>query len=215
MEPIGRWVLEAACREAAAWQRLLPGAWSISVNVSARQLSGPDFPAHVTATLAATGLDPSRLELELTESAALADPQLVRGMQRELSALGVRFAVDDFGTGYASLTQLRQMQAGCLKVDRSFVAAIAADREARAIVRSILTLATDLGLEVIAEGIETTSQHQELEALGCGTGQGYHFARPMAAPDIAAFIGRCRASVMALPPSCADGNIPLGEKAFP
>jgi diguanylate cyclase (GGDEF)-like protein len=177
IEDIGSWVLWTACAEAASWPR---EDVEIAVNVSPRQLSQPDFADVVRAALSTSGLQPHRLCLEVTETALLADVDAAHAMLAQLRELGVLLAVDDFGVGHASLRHLRQLlPVDIIKIDKSFVDGLAEDREDAAIVSAVVRLAEGLGLECIAEGVETEVQAAALTRMGCGMAQGYHFARPM------------------------------------
>ena len=181
--PIGAWVLTEACRQAAEWgdSDLL-----MSVNVSPRQLSSPEFVSHVAATLEATGLAADRVCLEITESAVLADADAALAMLRELKSLGVRLAIDDFGVGHASLRHLRTLlPVDTLKIDKSFVDGILSDDEDSAIVESVVRLAHSLGLEAVAEGVEHPEQAERLSGMLCQAAQGYHFARPQPPAELA------------------------------
>jgi diguanylate cyclase (GGDEF)-like protein/PAS domain S-box-containing protein len=179
--PIGRWVLDEACRQAAQWREELPasGEISMAVNVSGRQIASANLVQHVAQSLAASGLAPASLVLELTESVLVHDPDLAARRLEELRLLGVRLAVDDFGTGYSSLSYLRQFPFDILKVDQSFVATITDPDAMPAIVRGLLELGRTLGLETVAEGVEHAVQRDALRAHGCDLAQGYLFARPM------------------------------------
>jgi diguanylate cyclase (GGDEF)-like protein len=179
--PIGGWVLREACRQAKAWQERRPATPSltIAVNLSARQLQHPGIVDEVSAALAAVGLDPWSLVLEITETAIMEQLDAAITMLTELRRLGVRLALDDFGTGYSSLSYLQRLPVDILKIDRSFVAGVAGSTEDSALARAIITLGQTLGLEVVAEGVETAEQLAALRELGCQLGQGYYFARPL------------------------------------
>ena len=177
--PLGRWVLEQACAQAAAWNAIAAEPITMSVNVSGRQLQEPGFVAEVAAVLAATRLAPELLTLELTESILMQDAEAATAMLVELKALGVRLAIDDFGTGYSSLNYLRRFPIDELKIDRSFVASLHDGPAQSAVVLSILRLSETLHLETVAEGIEERSQLAVLQDLGAELGQGYFFARPL------------------------------------
>jgi len=178
--PIGAWVLEEACRQAAAWPPTPTGReLTIRVNLSARQLDDAGLVAQVSDVLERTGLSPSRLCLEITETALMADAEASRSILEGLDALGVSLAVDDFGTGYSSLSYLKQFPVDVLKIDRSFVDGLPGDDEDLAIVSTIIRLAESLDMDVTAEGIEAAEQAALLTAMGCSKGQGFHFARPM------------------------------------
>ena len=153
----------------------------MSVNISAKGFDRPDLVQLVASTLRETGLDPRSLRLEITETVAMADAERTRAILTEIRALGVRISLDDFGTGYSSLSYLQCFPVDTLKIDRSFVAAMDQNGECREIVRTILSLAQTLGLDVIAEGAETAAQVDYLESLDCQFGQGYFFGRPLPA----------------------------------
>ncbi|WP_177212894.1 bifunctional diguanylate cyclase/phosphodiesterase [Geodermatophilus ruber] len=178
---LGHWVLEQACHTAAAWQRTYPQAQplAISVNVSGRQLADADLGRFVADVLADSGLPPCSLVLELTETALVDDPARAAADLGRLRALGVRLAVDDFGTGYSSLAYLGQFPVDILKIDRSFVAAITDIEHRSPLVRGMLELARNLGLETVAEGVESAVQRDRLRAEGCDRAQGYLFSRPL------------------------------------
>ncbi len=181
--PLGAAMLAQACAEAAQWSPLCPdgAAPRVTVNVAGAQLVHPSFVATVVAALDDCGLDPDRLWLEITETSIMADTEAAAETFRAVRALGVHVAVDDFGTGYSSLTYLRRFPVETLKIDRSFVAGIGRDREDEAIVGMILSLARALELRVVAEGVETAAQLDQLRRLGCGLVQGFHLGRPMPA----------------------------------
>ena len=182
--PIGAWVLEEACRQAAAWARN-GRELSIAVNVSPRQLATSDFAGLVDSALAASGLEPGLLCLEITESAVMADPAAATAVLERLKAIGVRLAIDDFGIGYSSLSQLKALlPVDTIKIDKSFVDGVTGNGEDHAIVDAVLRLASGLGLEAVAEGVESTDQVEALLALGCRLSQGFHFARPQTPQDL-------------------------------
>jgi diguanylate cyclase (GGDEF)-like protein len=187
--PLGRWALEAATRTVADWDRkvgkTLP--FSVSVNLSAIQISRDDVAAVVQRALAASGLAGRRLTLELTESAIIHDPDRAAEVLRALKELDVRVAMDDFGTGYTSLASLQRLPIDLLKIDRSLVANLPRDGDAAAIVRAILSLADALGMETLAEGIERAELGQVLAAMGCTYGQGFHYAPPLEAEAALAY----------------------------
>lgn len=181
IETIGAWVLRAACAEAVLWPSDDDGAPFVSVNVSARQLTGQQLVAEVADILAATGLAPDRLWLEITESALFRDVHATVQTLRALSSLGVKLAVDDFGTGYTTLGNLKRFPIDVIKIDRSFVADLGPAERDRAIVTAVITLAHELGLVATAEGVETAAQLTLLRDLGCDFVQGFHVGRPQAA----------------------------------
>ncbi len=187
--PIGRWVLETACRQVRSLQDEHPErpGLTISVNLSARQLDDPGLVSDIDAILAATGVDPSTLQLEITESVAMHDPEMTGRTLRELKSRGIQLAIDDFGTGYSSLGYLKRLPIDTLKIDRSFVDGLGHETHDTAIVESVVALGRTLNLCVTAEGIETEEQASLLQDLDCDRGQGYLFARPLApedAPDL-------------------------------
>jgi EAL domain-containing protein (putative c-di-GMP-specific phosphodiesterase class I) len=200
--PIGRWVLEEACRRVQAWQPndVEAAAMVVSVNLSARQLQEPGLAAEVDRILKATGLPASRLKLEITESMAMQHAAVAARMLGELKMLGVQIAMDDFGTGYSSLAYLDQFPLDCLKIDRSFVASLGHHGDRRAIVQAIIALGRSFHLSITAEGIETNDQLQELVRQGCDMGQGFYFARPQPIEDLmAAASGLSRALELSTP----------------
>jgi diguanylate cyclase (GGDEF)-like protein len=184
---VGRWVLREACRQAAVWlERHGDRAAGVSVNVSAGQLREPDFAGEVLATLAATRLEPARLTLELTETAALGGGSSVDNLDR-LRSTGVRIALDDFGTGQSSLSVLQGFTVDELKLDRSFTETLEGDGRP-AVCAAVIQVGTALGLDVVAEGVESAAQARRLVELGYSRAQGYHYGRPMAPADLEAVI---------------------------
>jgi diguanylate cyclase (GGDEF)-like protein len=179
---LGRFVLSTACRDAVAWRAANP-AFVVAVNVSARQLGDPDFTARVLAALRDTGLPADALELEMTESAFVetddAAPRLAA-----LRAHGVDIAIDDFGTGWSSLAYLARLPVDTVKVDRAFVAALPGDAAGETVVRAIVALAHELGLAVVAEGVETVAQLARLREYGCDSFQGFLVCRPVPAVEV-------------------------------
>lgn len=188
---LGQRILEQAVSQLAQWHGsgLVHSDVSMSVNVSVRQLLAHDYVEVVSQTLARHGLRPQNLHLELTET-ILADRHLATAPLHRLRALGVRVSIDDFGTGYSSLSYLRDLPIDCLKIDRSFVQGLGADRRDSALVGAVVTMALELGLDVVAEGVETAEQFAQLERLGCQQAQGYLFGRPGPAGDVSAAIER-------------------------
>jgi diguanylate cyclase (GGDEF)-like protein len=185
---LGRWVLEQACAQGAAW-RARGRRLNISVNASARQLERPEFVEEVRATLAHSGLEAEALTLEITETVLMRKPDATAQLLAKLKALGVRIAVDDFGTGYSSLAYLRQFPVDSLKIDRTFITSLARSREAHALAHTLIQLGKALGLQTLAEGVEESDQVRELRIEGCDLAQGYLFARPMAPDALEAFLG--------------------------
>jgi len=185
--PIGTWVLEQACHRAAAWQREGLAGIGVAVNLSAVQLARDDLVQTVTAALAASGLPPSCLELELTESILIRDAEQRLATLARIKALGVRLAIDDFGTGYSSFSYLKRFAVDRLKIDRSFVCGLTRTPDDDAIIRAIIQMAHSLGLRAIAEGVETEAARERLRQLGCDEIQGYLLARPLPADLFVAF----------------------------
>jgi EAL domain-containing protein (putative c-di-GMP-specific phosphodiesterase class I) len=177
--PIGLWVLEEACAQLLRWSaRPETAQWTVAVNVSARQFGQPDFVRQTLEVLARSGARPGLLKLELTESMLLDDLDDVAAKMHQLRAQGIRFSLDDFGTGYSSLSYLKRLPLCQLKIDRSFVQDVLGNANDAAIARAIIALAGSLGLEAVAEGVETAAQRAFLVDNGCGVFQGYLFGRP-------------------------------------
>lgn len=187
--PIGDWVLREACRQAREWRDAFPDAPVVTVNLSACQLREPGFAGRVAAVLAETGLAPDGLILEITESVLMTDSPTVIARLKELKALGVGLAVDDFGSGYSSLTYLRAFPVDIVKVDKSFVDDVASDPEAAQLAHAIIELGRTLHLSTVAEGIETMEQWEVMQASACALGQGYLFARPLEAGAMTSLLG--------------------------
>ena len=179
--PLGRWAMDSAMRTIAEWDARAgaPCGASVAVNLSAIQLQRDQIAPMVRGALEAHGVDASRLTLELTESAIVSDPDRIAATMQALKGLGATLAMDDFGTGYSNLAYLQKLPIDVLKIDRSFVSGMLADRDKVAIVRAILSLAQALGMRTTAEGIETIELAQTLAALGCTYGQGYLYSRPV------------------------------------
>ena len=183
--PIGRWVLEEACAQLAQWQAEFASAepLSMSVNLSGKQFSQTDLIEVVETVIRESGIAPGTLKLEITESAIMEDAQIVTQRLLELRELGVLLGLDDFGTGYSSLSYLHRFPLDTLKIDRSFVSRLLEDGENREIVRTIVTLGKNLGMDVVAEGVEQIKQLEDLRGLNCQHAQGYLFARPLPADE--------------------------------
>jgi diguanylate cyclase (GGDEF)-like protein len=180
---LGRWVLEQACSQAVTWGNQES---SISVNVSGRQLQDPDFVTTVVDILERTGLHPDRLCLEITESVLIDDGDKAAQRLSQLRRLGVHIALDDFGTGFSSLSYLHRFPVDIVKIDRSFVEGLGTDDDSRVIVSAIMSMTAALGVDVVAEGVETLAQLEELVQIGSRTAQGFLFSRPVDALEIAA-----------------------------
>ncbi|MEO8409675.1 MAG: EAL domain-containing protein [Propionivibrio sp.] len=186
--PIGKWVIHEACRQTQEWLDDGLEVGQISVNVSTRELYGKDFLANVDAILTSTGLDPGRLEIELTESGLMYDTENTTQILRALKTFGVRLAIDDFGTGYSSLSYLRHFPIDTVKIDQSFVLDIVGENNDAPLVRAIIAMGKSLKLQVVAEGIETRQQLAFLQSLECTEGQGYYFSRPLPAEEFAVLL---------------------------
>jgi diguanylate cyclase (GGDEF)-like protein len=188
--PLGQWVLEQACRQLVEWQSqsLSNRSLFMSVNLSAKQMAQTKLVKQIKQVLEETNLDPALLKLEITESAVMENAEMAVIVLKQLKALGVQLSVDDFGTGYSSLSYLHRFPLDTLKIDRSFVSRIGEADENGEIVRTIVTLAENLGMDVVAEGIETLGQLSELKRLNCRYGQGYLFARPLSNTAATAWI---------------------------
>ena len=178
--PLGQWVLEAACAQLVAWARQPDTAhWTVAVNVSAAQFSKADFVSTVSTALQATGANPDRLKLEITESMLMHDVEEVVAKMNAIKAYGVRMSLDDFGTGFSSLSSLKRLPLDQLKIDKSFVLDLLTDPSDAVIARTIVDMGHSLGLRVVAEGVETQGQHAFLANIGCDAYQGYYFGRPV------------------------------------
>jgi len=182
--PVGEWVLKRACEDLKAWQAAGFAVGPVAVNLSARQFRLQDLDARLKAVVSETGIDPSLIELEITESQLMVDPDHAIRVMRSLCDAGMRIAIDDFGTGYSSLAYLTRFPVGALKIDRSFVADVNKDPSNATIVRTIIEMAHSLGFTVVAEGVETEEQAHFLRLLRCERAQGFLFARPMPAADL-------------------------------
>jgi len=190
--PIGSWVLSDACRQVREWQQRFPRdePLTLSVNLSVKQFAQPDFVAHMAGIVQSSGLDAHCLKLEITESIAIDDPERTRGMLDELRGLGVRMYLDDFGTGYSSLGQLHRLSLDAIKIDRSFVMRMTEGPMHWQLVHTVRNLARNIGVTVIAEGVETVEQLAELRGLGCESAQGYLFSRPVPAGEMERMLER-------------------------
>ncbi|MFJ6520553.1 aminotransferase class I/II-fold pyridoxal phosphate-dependent enzyme [Streptomyces filamentosus] len=212
---LGAWVLDRAARDTARWRRTRPEArrLRVNVNVSARQFRDTGFVGNVRHVLNRFGLGSGSLTLELTESVLMRRDEQIRDTMRSLKELGASIAIDDFGTGFSSLSYLREFPLDILKIDKSFIDQIVTDGQQVAIVEGIVRLADVLGLQVIAEGIETEAQRDLLRAMGCGFGQGYLFAEPMTAAEAEDFLAapprRAKSPVPALEPPGRRAQVPV------
>ena len=209
--PLGEWVLRQACMQMERWQKIFPAEppLVISVNLSSKQFIQQDLIKDVARILTETGIDPKGLKLEITESMVMDNVEQATEMLRQLRGLGLKLSIDDFGTGYSSLSYLHRFPVDTLKIDRSFVTRMTDNNENLEIVRTIVTLAQTLGMDVVAEGVETNEQLSMLRTLGCEYGQGYFFSKPVDAKGAEKII--CDTYVMGgakLPPQPARGATP-------
>jgi diguanylate cyclase (GGDEF)-like protein len=179
--PLGYWVLEEACHRTKSWQEEYPDEppLTVNVNLSGRQLQREDVVERVAAILEKTGLDPQYLKLEITESVLMADLDEAAARLHQLKGLGVKLAIDDFGTGYSSMSTLNAFPVDTVKIDRAFISRLADDEDAAAVVAAIVMLCKTMALDVTGEGIETPEQLAQLQGMGCDTGQGFYFSRPV------------------------------------
>jgi EAL domain-containing protein (putative c-di-GMP-specific phosphodiesterase class I) len=178
--PIGEWVIRQACATAAHW----PGDLHVAVNISAAQFRSPGLLQVIVGALATSGLRPTRLEIEITETVLLHNREATLAVLHQLRALGVRIAMDDFGTGYSSLTYLQCFPFDKIKIDRSFVKDITENAGSLNIVRAVAALAKGMGMAATAEGVETSAQLDKIASEGCTEMQGFLFSRPLPAPEI-------------------------------
>jgi diguanylate cyclase (GGDEF)-like protein/PAS domain S-box-containing protein len=184
--PIGRWVIRTACRQIREWHVAGAAVPPVAVNLSARQFASDTLVDDIVEAMALYEVAPGELEVELTESVLMADPERANEVLRRLHGLGVRIAIDDFGTGYSSLSYLKRFPAQTVKIDRSFISGLPADGDDLAIAEAVIAMAHSLGLSVVAEGVETEAQLSALRDLGCDEAQGFLLGRPMPAAELKA-----------------------------
>ena len=185
MCPIGKWVIKAACKQLRQWRsegRVLPGR--MAINISVQQLEHPDFFEGITSIIAEEGLSPTIFELEVTESVLMSNPEKTMRVLQQLEHVGFCIAIDDFGTGFSSLSYLKRINAQILKIDKSFIDSLATSVHDKMIVKSVVDLAQNLGLSVVAEGVETEQQKRYLEEVGCDMVQGYYHLRAVTANEL-------------------------------
>jgi diguanylate cyclase (GGDEF)-like protein len=194
--PIGEWVLKTACARCKLWQKQGLQPLRVAVNLSARQFAHESLLQDVARILTQTGLDPSFLELEITESMVMHKPEQAVALLNELKAMGIHLSIDDFGTGYSSLNYLKRFPIDSLKIDRLFIRDIPADTDDAAITRAIISMAHSLRLKVIAEGVETAEQLRFLREHGCDEMQGYHFSPPLPEEQVIGLLQQTRYSVV-------------------
>jgi diguanylate cyclase (GGDEF)-like protein len=192
--PISDWVLTKACQEALKWHHQYPDGplLYVSINVSAKYFSHPGFIGHVRKALETTGIPPQCVKIELTESVAMNDAPSTEETMSQLRALGVKLSIDDFGTGYSSLSYLRRFPVDTLKIDQSFIAGMETERDNYAIVGTVVALGHNLGLQVVAEGVETLSQLEKLRTISCHAAQGYFFSKPVPSDAVGAVVDAIR-----------------------
>jgi len=188
--PLGAWVLREACRQVQLWREQHAGRldFSVTVNISIRQFQQKELVDMVSRALLASSLPARCLILEITESFMMQDTEATIDKLQLLKDLGVRLAIDDFGTGYSSLSYLQRFPIDILKIDKSFIDKLGQGSEGNAVAKAIIMMGDSLNLKTIAEGIEHPDQIGELKSLGCGAGQGYHFAKPLNKEDMEAFL---------------------------
>ena len=177
--PIGEWVLEEACKQNKFWQKMAIDPFKVSVNLSARQFQENDLLAKITRIIQKTGLEPSSLELEITETVTIENGGMAKEILNQFQDMGISLAMDDFGTGYSSLSYLKQFPFNTLKIDRSFINNIMNNHEDRTIVRTIISMGKGLNISIVAEGVENEETKNLLQNLGCLYIQGYYFSRPL------------------------------------
>ena len=195
IEAIGAWVIDEVCRQGKAWRE--EGLdLDISFNLSPRQLYQDDIVDRIVDPILGSGMDPSRVTVEITESTAMTNPDRTLGILHELHARGLQLAIDDFGTGYSSLARLRYMPVDILKIDRSFVRELDRDEQNASMVSAMIALASNLGMTPLAEGIETEAEWLALTERGCELGQGYFFSRPVPADEILAIHRRAELHIV-------------------
>ncbi len=183
--PIGRWVIQAACRQIRDWRAQGVHVPPVAVNLSARQFASETLVGDIRTAMIDNGVSPADLEVELTESVLMADPERANEVLQQLHTMGVRISIDDFGTGYSSLSYLKRFPAQTVKIDRSFIRGLPSDADDLAITEAVIAMAHSLGLNVVAEGVETAEQLAALRMLGCDEAQGFLLGRPMPALELA------------------------------
>jgi EAL domain-containing protein (putative c-di-GMP-specific phosphodiesterase class I) len=182
--PMGQWVLSTGCRQRHDWDGMLSEQCSLSVNLSPRQFADKNLVPQIRRVLELNQLPPYQLEIELTESMLMSNTDHTRSLLRSLKNMGLKLSVDDFGTGYSSLAYLKQFALDALKIDKQFIDHLTPSQKDEAIARSIIQLGHNLGMQVIAEGVETAEQVESLQHLGCDVVQGFYFGRPVPAGEV-------------------------------
>lgn len=209
--PLSWWVLEEACRQMQAWTNAYPGMahFTVSVNMSSKQFFQKDLVQKVSDILTKTGFDPHRLKLEITEGVLIDHSDSIIATLEQLREMGIRLAVDDFGTGYSSLSYLHRFPFDCLKIDRSFIENADQDFEKLEILQSVVRLAWNLGLDVVAEGVETHRHYAQLKALRCESGQGYLFSKPLPPDAVEEILSEPAIASVPLTDNQSQGTEPL------
>jgi diguanylate cyclase len=208
--PLTLWVLQQALVQCRQWNNMGLNV-AVAVNLTMWNLEAQELPEQIEALLRDTGVSPKNLELEITETSIMNDPQRVIRTLNQIRQLGVRFAIDDFGTGYSSFAYLTKLPVSCIKIDKSFVQNIETDRDSSVIVKSIIDLGHNLDLKVVAEGVETATARKMLTAFQCDEGQGYYFCRPIPADAMTKFLLRALPAVAN--PALVIGQAPAEELA--
>ncbi len=209
--PLTLWVLQQALLQCRQWNKLGLDV-GVSVNLTMWNLEAQELPAQIEALLRDTGVEPTNLELEITETSIMSDPQRVIRTLNQIRQLGVRFAIDDFGTGYSSFAYLTKLPVACIKIDKSFVQNIETDRDSSVIVKSIIDLAHNLGMKVVAEGVETATASKMLTLFQCDEGQGFYFCRPIPADAMTQFLLQ---PPIEIPASLSETMVVLQEPGAP
>jgi EAL domain-containing protein (putative c-di-GMP-specific phosphodiesterase class I) len=188
--PLGRWVMQQACRQIRDWRAAGLQVPPVAVNLSARQFADDNLVDHLVSSMSACGVMATDIEVELTESVLMSDPERANEVLRRLHRMGVRIAIDDFGTGYSSLSYLKRFPADTVKIDRAFISGLPGDSDDAAITQAVIAMAHSLGLQVVAEGVETDEQLAALQRLGCDEAQGFLLGRPVDAARTAVLLAR-------------------------
>ena len=197
--PIGRWVIQAACRQMRDWRNAGFAVPAVAVNLSARQFASDTLIDDLADALTMYGIAATQFEVELTESVLMADPERAKQVLQQMHTMGVRISIDDFGTGYSSLSYLKRFPAQTVKIDRSFIHGLPEDKDDAAITQAVIAMAHSLGLVVVAEGVESDAQLQMLRQMGCDEAQGFLLGRPMSAADLALRLHRDTSAMPSLP----------------
>ena len=190
INPMGEWILDQACARAREWSDRLGHPFSVAVNISFRQVRDLDLVAQVAGSLKTHGISPDCLELEITESVVMGNVETARTMFKALHDMGIKISIDDFGTGFSSLSYLRLFPISTLKIDKSFVDDILTDPADKAMIQSIISIGNNLSMQTVAEGVETIEQVELLKSFNCDIFQGYHFSKPLTKDDLLVFLNQ-------------------------